>query len=236
MATAKTVKQEPTTKKLIDEIPEEAKEAAAAQLKEMNETPEANAPRTLNTPRKKRGGASSKFTPDTSMRVSEHAPKLDVDNFGPTAFAAVQYGGRTGSTLTQEFTLDEDRVKYLCFTPANQNLPKKRLYTIKAFHRDGRLVQLPFELQIQNTAGGDMEDAIGLRRYERKGISLLIDWATMQPIYCAAWGCHAKADGQTGFCGPRHAQHTLPNKFKDAGAISAGVFGENATTSRMWEA
>ncbi len=127
----------------------------------------------------------------------------------------------------------------LHFQKPGRNLPKKRLYTIKAFHRDGRLVQLPFEPQIQNNAGGDAEDAIGLRRYERKGIHVLVNWSTLMPVYCASWGCFAQAgqDGMyAGFCSKKHAMHTLPNQYKNAGEITTGIFGENATTSRTWEA
>lgn len=225
-----TAKKEPAEE--IDVDPE-AKEQAQKQLDELNAATAAES-EDFSQPRRRRG-RSANFEPDTSMPVSEYAPRLDWRDFGPTAFAAVQHGRRTGSTMTQEFTLDADKVKYLHFTPPGLNLPKKRLYTIKGFHRDGRLVQLPFELQIQNTAGGDIEDAIGLRRYQRKGISILIDWGNMQPIYCAAWGCYAKADGVTGFCSKRHAMHTLPNMYKDAGAINKGVFGENATTTRTWQ-
>jgi len=138
----------------------------------------------------------------------------------------------------QEFVIRPERVKNLMFARPGMNLPKKRLYTIKAIHKDGRLVQLPFEQQIQNNAGGDPEDAIGLRRYQRKGIKVLIDFDTLIPVYCAAWDCWAQSayDGAfIGFCHQRHAKHTLPNQYKDAGAIVGGIFGENATTSRTWE-
>lgn len=241
MATAtdtETPAEELSAPRTKTQITAEAKAKAAAQLAEVNAqlaTPEVAAT-DFSAPRQKRGGANKTFVPDKSMPLSQYAPNLDPDNFGPQAFAAIMYGERTGTSHTQQFTLDPDRATYLCFTAPNQNLPKKRLYTVKAFHRDGRLVQLPFEMQINNTAGGDLTDAIGIRRYERKGMSILIDWSTLQPIYCAAWGCMAKADGVTGFCGQRHAEHTMPNRFKDAGAIAKGVFGENATTSRIWSA
>lgn len=162
------------------------------------------------------------------------APELDMDGLGPTAFSAVLHGEQQFDPADQEFTIDEDKYKYLHFAKPGQNLPKKRLYTVKGFHKDGRLSQFPFEPQIQNTAGGDPEDAIGLQRYLRKGVKLLIDMTTLQPIYCAAWGCWAQADGETGFCSLRHAQHTLPNRYKDAGAITQSLISQNVTTSRTW--
>lgn len=227
-----------TKEKLAEtiDVPEEAQAQADAQLEKLNAQTDEAPSADFSKPRRKSGRTNRTFYPDYDMLVADYAPGLNWERFGPTAFAAVQYGPRTGSTRSQEFTLDEERVKYLHFQKPGMDLPQKRLYTVKAFHQDGRLVQLPFELQIQNTAGGDAIDAIGLRRYQRKGIQVLIDWNTMQPIYCAAWGCHAKADGETGFCTERHAKHTMPNRFKDADKIRHGVFGENATTSRVWSA
>lgn len=165
----------------------------------------------------------------------------DFEQYGPQGFAAVIPEGTEieAYSIDQEFMIDPEKVAGLPFTAAGRNLPKKRLYNVKAIHRDGRIVQLPFEEQIQNNAGGDLEDAIGLRRYQRKGIKLLIDMQTLVPVYCAAWDCWAKADNTgnfVGFCSERHAQHTLPNRYKDASAITTGMFGANATTSRTWSA
>lgn len=165
----------------------------------------------------------------------------DFEHYGPQGFGAVIPEGTEieAYSIDQEFLIDPEKVKGLPFTPPGRNLPKKRLYNIKGIHKDGRIVQLPFETQIQNNAGGDPEDAIGLRRYQRKGIKLLLDWNTLVPIYCAAWDCWAKADNSSdfvGFCSQRHAMHTLPNKYKDAAAITGGMFGQNATTSRTWSA
>lgn len=165
----------------------------------------------------------------------------DFEFYGPAGFAAyVPEGTEISAFATEQgFVIDPEKVRVLHFQAPGRNLPKKRLYTIKAIHKDGRLVQLPFEPQIQNNAGGDPEDAIGMRRYERKGIHILIDWATLMPVYCASWGCFAQAEqvGQfAGFCTTKHAQHTLPNRYKDAGQITSGIFGQNATTSRTWSA
>ncbi len=119
------------------------------------------------------------------------------------------------------------------------NYVKKRLYNIKGIHKDGRIVPLPFEDQIQNNAGGDPEDAIGLHRYARKGIYILIDWETMIPVYCGAWGCFAQAQQKgehVAFCSLRHATHTLPNKYKEKGAEVGmmSMFSQGSTTSRVW--
>jgi len=182
-----------------------------------------------------KGGGRSTETEESDIA----RPELDFDEFGPTAFGTSTEGLEiTGSTDTQQFYLDESKVANLWFSKPGQNLPKKRLYTVKALHRNGTLVQLPSEPQIQNNAGGDPEDFIGLNRYARKGIKLLVtDLQTMTPLYCAAWDCWARAEqgGKfPGFCSQRHAMHTLPNRFKGA-EETLGAFGRGATTSRTWE-
>ncbi len=175
----------------------------------------------------------------------------DFEHYGPQGMGAVIPDGTEIAAYAgdQEFMVDPEQVKVLKFGRPGRNLPgRSRLYTVKAIHKDRRLVQLPFEEQIQNTAGGDLEDAIGLRRYQRKGIHILIDWNTLLTVYCAAWDCWAQAsevdtDGNLvplepaapSFCTLRHAAHTMPNKYKDAGAILSGMFGDNATTSRTWK-
>lgn len=212
-------------------VTEEMKQAAEASLAVLNEERE----------RQEEGGSTfdrvrrRPGTRDQSFIASDiDVPtELDPDEFGPSAFSAVMQGKITGSD-TQEYSLDRLKATKLHFQRPGANLPKKRLYTIKAFNRSGVLIQLPFEPQVQNNAGGDPQDAIGLHRYQRKGHILLIDWQTFQPVYCAAWDCWAQADGVTGFCSERHAKHTLPNKYKDAGAIVAGLMEQGVTTSRTW--
>ncbi len=185
------------------------------------------------------GRIADSFPSDIPYPKEAHGE--DFEFYGPQGFAAVIPAGTelSAHSTEQEFVIDPDRVEVLYFTRPGQNLPKKRLYTVKAIHKDGRIVQLPFEAQINNSAGGDPEDAIGLRRYQRKGITLLIDWDTMTPVYCAAWGCWAQAQAGTdwaGFCSGRHAQHTLPNRFNDAGNITRGLMEQGVTTSRVWRA
>ena len=163
----------------------------------------------------------------------------DFEFYGPQGFAAVIPEDATMETFSaeQQFIINPELVKVLYFDKPGRNLPKKRLYNIKGIHKDGRFVQLPFEDQIQNNAGGDPEDAIGLRRYERKGITLLFNWETFCPVYCGAWGCWAQAT-QGGpfmaFCAMRHAEHTLPNKYKNAGEIGQSLMEQGVTTSRVW--
>jgi len=218
---------------LTPEQQEAAKASVAVANKKRKEAPQAG----VGTLRKRGDGPGSAVlkASDIPYPVDTHGD--DFEHYGPQGFAAsipedveiATYGG------DQEFIIEPGKVKTLMFTQPGRNLPKKRLYTIKAIHRDGRLVQLPFEPQIQNNAGGDIEDAIGLRRYQRKGITLLIDFDNLRPVYCASWDCWAQARND-GFCTDRHAQHTLPNRYKDASAITGSIFGEGATTSRTWEA
>lgn len=169
----------------------------------------------------------------------EHSwPELDSDRVGPFAYAAVI--DMLGETMeTTQFHLDADKLKGLPFAPPGRTLPaKKPLYTVKAIHLDGRLVQLPFEEQIQNTAGGDLADAIGLRRYQRRGIVILIDWDTLMPVYCPAYECWAKANpAYSGFCVPQHRALTLPNAFRgdDGAAKQQGLMESGVTTSRVWK-
>jgi len=191
--------------------------------------------------RTKGGGAGGQRTTlidsDVPYPVEVHGD--DLENYGPQGmFSKIPAGVETADySVDQEFIVDEEALKTLKFLAPGQNLPATaRLYNVKGIHRDGRVVQLPFEDQINNTAGGDPEDAIGLRRYARKGIKVLIDWDTLLPIYCAAWECWAQADNNSnhpGFCSTRHAVHTLPNTYKDSGAMLSKMFGD-ATTSRTW--
>lgn len=189
--------------------------------------------------RKQGGGPGSEelISSDIPYPVEQHG--VDFEHYGPQGMAAVIPDDVDISPYSsdQEFIIDPEMVKTLKFQKPGRNLPAKRLYNVKGIHKDGRLVQLPFELQIQNSAGGDPEDAIGLRRYQRKGIHVLIDWDNLAPIYCAAWDCWAQANQAgkyIGFCSERHARHTMPNMYKDAGEMSQGMLEQGATTTRTW--
>ena len=188
--------------------------------------------------RKKGSAQSGKFFP-SDIPYPKELHGEDFEFYGPNGFAAfIPEGTDIASYSTeQEFMIDPEKVEVLWFQQAGRNLPKKRLYTIKGLHKDGRLRQFPFEDQIQNQAGGDPEDAIGLHRYLRKGIHLFIDMTTFIPLYCGAWGCFAQA-AQKGefiaFCSMRHAMHTLPNKYKEQDTAMMGMFSQGSTTSRVW--
>lgn len=218
-------------------LSEEMVEAAKASAKTSNErVTEARAGVGV---RRRRGSSTRSEIQASDIPYPAEVHGEDFEEYGPQGFgSSIPADAEVEPySIDQEFVIDPERVKTLHFDRPGRNLPKKRLYNIKGIHKDGRLVQLPFEAQIQNNAGGDPEDAIGLRRYERKGIKLLVDMQTLVPIYCAAWDCWAQADqdgGFVGFCSERHAKHTLPNMYKDASAITRGLFGDGATTSRTW--
>jgi len=176
-------------------------------------------------------------------------PDIDWDKVYPTAYVAVI--DKVGETLEDtEFHLDPEKLVGLSFAAPGANLPLKALYTVKAVAADGRLVQLPFEDQINNTGAADKADAIGLRKYERAGFSILIDWSTMLPIYCAAVDCWARAmvpelgskypkhiaASNSGFCSLRHQGRTLPNQFDEVGNIKQGLLSQGVTTTRLWQA
>lgn len=232
---------EPVAETVLEPVTEdpvftdEMRLAAIASAKAASERRKEEPKQGVGVMRKKGDGPGSVVLHESDIPYPQEAHGDDFEDYGPSGMAAVIPDGTEIAPYSgdQEFMIEPGKVKNLLFTQPGRNLPKHRLYTIKAFHRDGRLVQLPFESQIQNNAGGDPEDAIGLRRYQRKGMTILVDWDTLIPIYCAAWDCWAKAR-RDGFCSDRHAQHTLPNKYKDADQITSGIFGEGATTSRTW--
>lgn len=219
---------------------EEMKAAAEASAKTATKAREEASPTGVGVMRKRGGDSrSAEATVDSDIPYPVELHGEDFADYGPSGFAAVIPVGTEIAPYTQdqEFMIDPARVMTLKFQEAGRNLPKKRLYNIKGIHKDGRLVQLPFELQIQNNAGGDPQDAIGLRRYQRKGIFVLIDWENLAPIYCAAWDCWARAAnaGQfIGFCTERHARHTLPNRYKGAGEIVQGLLEAGVTTTNTW--
>jgi hypothetical protein len=232
MAEAKkkeTVKQDPELKA--------AAEASTAATNEARKAPKAKKSG-VGVLRKKGTSQTRDFFP-SKIPYPEGIHGENFELYGPAGFASYVPEGTDISVYSndQEFMIDPEKVKVLWFQNPDRNLAKKRLYMIKGIHQDGRLTQFPFESQIQNNAGGDPNDAIGLHRYERKGVHLLIDWTTLIPIYCAAWGCFAAA-AQNGnhiaFCGLRHADHTLPNRHKGEGGAAMGMFSKGVTTSRTW--
>jgi hypothetical protein len=221
-----------------DFVSDEMVEAAKASAKARNDAVEADTSG-VGVLRKKGGGANSRLLKPSDIPYPVEVHGENFEFYGPTGFGAVIPEGVDVAEFAseQEFVIDPERVRTLFFDKPGRNLPKKRLYNIKGLHKDGRLNQFPFEPQIQNNAGGDPEDAIGLRRYQRKGIFLFIDWNTLIPVYCAAWDCWAagQAGGNfAGFCALRHAQHTLPNAYKGGGEISRGLMEAGVTTTNVW--
>lgn len=175
-------------------------------------------------------------------------PEMDFEALFPSSYFAVI--DKQGETLDDtEFHIDEDKLVGLAFAAPNAPIGGSVLYVVKAIQPDGRIIQLPFEDQINNTAAGDREDAIGLRKYERRGITLLWDWNEFLPIYCAHINCWARAmvpglvekypahrgAVNSGFCSLRHQARTLPNMFDEAGNIRQGLMSQGVTTTRMWK-
>lgn len=105
-----------------------------------------------------------------------------------------------------------------------RKVPYKNLKTIKALQVDadgeltGNVVQLPWELTVNNGVAGDESDQIGLKKYERKGFVLLIDEAG-DPIFSTLWDDWSKYDAAY--------EKKIRNQFKG----EPGKFGMNATTS-----
>ena len=215
---------------ISDEMREAAKKGAAASKKKLG----ASHLRTRGS-RSKRGSTEAS---DIDYPAEIHGE--DFEAYGPYGFAAEIPEGVEMAEYSedQQFILDASKVEKLHFDPvAGRNLSANRLYTVKALKPNGVLGQLPFEAQIQNTGAGDLLDAIGLRRYQRKGFKLLFDFDTMLPVYCAALDCWARAmnsEEYPGFCSEKHAKHTLPNNFKNAGAIMGGLLEQGVTTSAVW--
>lgn len=220
-----------TTKKDQSEELVEAAKASAKAATENRDKPKL---------RTRGGGLNSIKLEPSDIPYPEGIHGDDFEDYGPTGFAAVIPEGTDIAPYSgdQEFLIDPERVSVLFFDRPGRNLPKKRLYNIKGIHKNGTFVQLAFEQTVQNNAGGDPEDAIGLRRYARKGIHVLVhDWETLRPIYCGAWDCWARAAEEgnfVGFCSLKHAKHTKPNQYKGADKISQGLMEAGVTTSSIW--
>ena len=105
--------------------------------------------------RKTGGGAGSTKLELSDIPYPEGIHGEDFELYGPMGQAAVIPDGVeiAPSVAEQEFVLDEDKVSFLSFDRPGRNLPKKRLYCVKAIHKDGTLVQLGWEAQIQNSPG-----------------------------------------------------------------------------------
>ena len=185
----------------------------------------------------------------SALRVLDIYPfpaDFDVEGIAPTSYLAQPVGEITGYIDTQEFTIIEDRLKGLVFDKPARDLEKNHnLRTIKALKPMGGLVQLPWANTINNAAGGDEADMVGVRRYQKKGYHLFLDPQTGQPMYCYSLNCwaaamvpalvqeypeHTGALG-TGYCSLRHFQMTAPNEAKRFLTGYTGMFSDGATTT-----
>lgn len=243
MAKAKEVEVDPDvvpTKNAKELVTADMVQAAEASADNRREAKKSNGREGVGVVRKKGGtGITAELrVSDIPYPVAVHGENFEF--YGPSGGAAEIPEGTEIASYSgeQEFVINPDKVKFLSFDKPGRNLPKdKRLYTVKALHKDGRFVELGFEEQIQNTAGGDIADAIGLRRYVRKGVHVFMDFETMKTVYCAARGCFAQAmqDGNyVNFCSMKHAKFTMPNAYKGGDGISQGLMESGVTTSRVW--
>ena len=231
-----------TTQPIVTDITESMvtpamKAAAAADLKRQASKREKEGKlRTF-----KRGDGPTKiFVSD----LFEFPADFDLDNIGPMSYLAQPEGEITGSVDTQTFSIKEKLLEGLIFEQPGRRLEAGRsLRTVKALKPNGILAQLPFEMQINNGASGEVADAIGLRYYARKGFLIFMDIDNLQPVYCFARNCHAAAMVEklagvypeninvigSGYCTYDHMVFTEPSLGREASGFSIG-----ATTSRSW--
>ncbi len=176
---------------------------------------------------------------DTTLKM----PELDIELFGPTAFFVDPVKDGDGRGETQMFEIMLERLKGLSFdgNPGRSLQKQKKLRVMKAIKPDGTIIQLPMEDQINNAVVGTPGAQIGLLPATQKGYHLLQD-KDQYPYFCYAIDCWAAAMRKnlkkrfpqhmdavgTGFCTLRHADHILPNRR------GAGIFGEAATTARIY--
>lgn len=178
----------------------------------------------------------------------EFPASFDFEGIGPVSYLAQPEGEITGSVDTQTFSIKEQFLAGLVFEEPARRLEQGRaLRVVKALKPNGVLAQLPFEPQINNGAAGDVQDALGLRFYQRKGFLIFMDMDTLQPVYCFARNCHAAAMIDklvkkypqhadvigSGYCSWDHLVFTEPNLA--AKLMGGGTFSNNATTTRSWQ-
>lgn len=168
---------------------------------------------------------------------------FDLDAIGPMSYLAKAEGEITGNIATQQFSVIEERLEGLLFDKPARRLEQGRsLRTVKVLKPNGVLGQIPFEDQINNTAAGDGSDAIGVKKFAKKGFLILFDFDEMQPVYCMSRNCFAAAMVPelaerfpehtgvigSGYCSYDHMAFTEPNLANS----NNGMFSTNATTTR----
>jgi hypothetical protein len=120
--------------------------------------------------------------------------------------------------ITLEFT---EQGKYR----SGRKVPFKNMKTMKALQVDsdgritGNVVQLPWDLTVNNGVAGNQEDRIGLKQYERKGFILCVD-ENDQPLFSTLWDEWSEYDAAYDY------------RVTKANEGEAGVIGSNATTTR----
>ena len=123
-------------------------------------------------------------------------------------------------------SLDE---RFLPFAKPGMRVEAKSIYTVKGVHKDGTVVQLPLEDQINNNVASP-ETFLGLQAYIRKGMTVFFD--PMQGIgaFCPTWACWAEWNDKNprGFCCEAHMKATIGENEAPSG------FAQNATTSSTW--
>lgn len=214
-------------------------EAAAADLKEKNEKREAEKQLRVFRP----GGVQSQLYVSKVFKLPED---FSLDNLSPTSYLAQPEGEITGSVSTQRYSLVEERLKGLVFDQPGRPLAAGRaLRTVKWLKPDGTLSQIGYEGQINNTAAGDLSDAIGLRGYARKGGVMFFNFDTGLPIYCFARNCWAAAMCEeiaddfpqhrgvigSGYCSADHFRFVEPGRARRWFQEGTG-FDFNATTTK----
>lgn len=117
------------------------------------------------------------------------------------------------------------RVIKVDFHKPRKKGPNKSLYTIGAINRQGVLIKIPLENQINNQIASDT-GFTGLSLYTRKGFRVLFDEKLNEGVFCPGWDCYAAWNPDNfGYCGAV------------CGAIQAKVtggslFSQGATTSQ----
>lgn len=234
MTEEKTAEKETATK---SQVSEDMQAAAKADLDRVN------ADRAAGVRTFSRGGAQAELTVSD---LFEFPADFDLAGIAPTAYLAQPEGEITGNLETQKFSVVEERLKGLIFDVPGRALERGRTAkTVKMLMYDGRLIQIPFEAQINNTAAGSSEDAIGVRKYQRRGI-IFFDFSTGLPIYCFSRNCNAaamrpelsrqypqhQAVSGSGYCSREHFLFTEPSRARRWFNEGGGMFEGNVTTSQ----
>lgn len=167
-----------------------------------------------------------------------YLPDVDRDSFDHIPSAAL------GATVEREDPADRRSAvldaevptkRFLAFQAPGKRVAGKRIYTVKALARDGRVVQLPLEAQINNQVASP-QDFVGLQFYVRKGFTPLFDMVSGVPLFCPTFDCWAKSGDVAGTKGRLGGYCTTKHRIVSEGDEEEveGMFGSGATTSTVW--